>query len=244
MRNIWIIARREIGGYFATPLAYIFIAIFAALTSAFAFYMGGFFERGQADLKPFFDHHPWLLVLLVPAISMRLWAEERKSGSIELLMTLPVTTTETVIGKFIAAWVMMAVALLVTASMWITVNYLGTPDNGVIAAVYFGSWLLAGAFLSIGAAISASTKNQVIAFVVATAACFLFVMSGLESVLNAFETWLPRFVIVGISSMSFLNYYDQLAKGVIEARAIIFFVSMIAFWLFANIIVVDQKKTS
>jgi ABC-2 type transport system permease protein len=244
MRNTWIIAKREIGSYFATPLAYIFIAIFAALTSAFAFYLGGFFERSQADLQPFFDYHPWLLVLLVPSLAMRLWAEERKSGSLELLMTLPVSTTEAVIGKFIAAWVMMAVALMVTAPMWITVNYLGSPDNGVIAAAYFGSWLLAGAFLAIGAAISATTKNQVIAFVVATAACFVFVMSGLESVLQAFEGWLPRFFILAISSMSFLNHYDQLAKGVVEARSIIFFLSMIVFWLFANIVIIDQKKTS
>ena len=244
MRNTWIIAKREIGGYFATPLAYIFIAIFAALTSAFAFYLGGFFDRGQADLQPFFDHHPWLLVLLVPAISMRLWAEERKSGSIELLMTLPVSTTEAVVGKFIAAWIVMALALAVTSPMWITVNYLGSPDNGVIAGAYFGSWLLAGAFLSIGAAISAATKNQVIAFVVATAACFVFVMSGLESVLQSFDAWMPRFIIVAISSMSFLNHYDQLARGVIEARSIIFFLSMIAFWLFTNVVIVDQKKTS
>jgi ABC-2 type transport system permease protein len=244
MRNILIIAKRELGGYFATPLAYIFIAIFAALTSAFAFYLGGFFERGQADLKPFFDHHPWLLVLLVPSLAMRLWAEERKSGSIELLMTLPITTTEAVIGKFLAAWMMMAIALAVTAPMWITVNYLGSPDNGVILAAYFGSWLLSGAFLAIGAAISATTKNQVIAFVLATAVCFVFVMSGLEAVLQAFDSWLPKFVIVAISSMSYLNHYDQLAKGVVEARAIMFFFTMIAIWLFANVVIIDQKKTT
>ena len=188
MRNVWIIAKRELGAYFGTPLAYVFVVIFVALTGAFAFYIGNFFERGQADLVPFFSYHPWLYLLLVPAVAMRLWAEERKTGTIELLMTLPITTWEAILGKFLAAWAFIGVALLLTFPMWITVNYLGRPDNGVILASYIGSFLMAGAFLAIGSCISALTKNQVIAFIVAATLCFLFVMSGAELVLEL----LPR----------------------------------------------------
>jgi ABC-2 type transport system permease protein len=242
MRNIWIITKREIGGYFATPLAYIFVAAFAALTGAFTFYVGGFFERGQSDLRPLFEFQPWLLLLLVPAISMRLWAEEKKSGSIELLMTLPVTIGQTVIGKFLAAWAVLAVALLMTMPMWISVNLLGSPDNGVIAASYFGCWLLAGAFLAIGGAISATTSNQVIAFVITLVVCFLFVMSGFETMLQAFEGWLPDYVFTVIASMSFLSHFDQFVKGLIGLTTIVFFVSMIVLWLFVNVVVLDQSK--
>ena len=184
LRNIWIIAKREFAAYFATPLATVFLIIFVALTGAFAFYVGGFFERGQADLVAVLHYHPWLYLLLVPAVAMRLWAEERKSGTIELLMTLPISPWEAILGKFLAAWAFIGVALLLTFPMWITVNVLGNPDNGVIFAGYLGSFLMAGAFLAIGSCISALTKNQVIAFIVAAAICFLLVMSGLELVLN------------------------------------------------------------
>ena len=168
-----------------------FLIIFLALTGAFTFYVGGFFERGQADLAPFFQYHPWLYLFLVPAVAMRLWAEERKSGTIELLMTLPISPWEAMLGKFLAAWVFIGVALLLTFPMWITVNVLGSPDNGVILAGYIGSFLMAGAFLAIGSCISALTKNQVIAFIVSAAICFLLVMSGLELVLNVLRAWTP-----------------------------------------------------
>jgi ABC-2 type transport system permease protein len=243
-RNAMIIARRELGSYFGTPLAYVFVVIFVALTAAFAFYVGNFFERGQADLQPFFNYHPWLYLMLVPAIAMRLWAEERKTGTIELLMTLPISTTEAVVGKFLAAWAFVGVALLLTVPMWITVNILGKPDNGVIFASYIGSLLMAGAFLAIGSCISAMTKNQVIAFIVAATVCFLFVMSGLELVLNVFRPWAPRFLIDAITSLSFLNHFGQITKGVISLSSIVFYLSLIAFWLFATVVVVEQRKAA
>src|ERR1700761_5581637 len=172
MRNVGIIMRRELASYFATPLAYVFILIFLLLANAFTFYLGNFFERGQADLLPFFNFHTWLYLFLVPAVSMRLWAEERKSGTIELLLTLPLTMWQAVVGKFLAAWVFIGIALFLTFPIWITVNYLGSPDNGVIFASYIGSFLMAGGYLAIGSAISATTNNQVIAFVVSVVVCF------------------------------------------------------------------------
>jgi len=242
MRNIAVIAKREIASYFATPLAYIFIVIFLALTGAFAFYVGGFFIREQADLEPFFVYHPWLYLMLIPAVAMRLWAEERKTGTIEVLMTLPVTTAEAVLGKYLAAWGFSGIALALTFPMWITVNVLGTPDNGVIVASYIGSFLMAGAFLAIGSCISSLTKNQVIAFIVAATVCFLFTLSGLELVLNFFRAWAPELLIRTIASMSFLTHFTAVTKGVIELRDLIFFASLIVFWLFANVVVVDFRK--
>ncbi len=244
MRNIAIIAKREIKGYFTTPLAYIFIVIFLALTGAFAFYVGGFFSRAQASLVTFFLYHPWLYLVLIPAIAMRLWAEERKTGTIEILMTLPVSTPEAVLGKYLAAWGFVGIALALTFPMWITVNYLGDPDNGVILAGYLGSFLMAGAFLAIGSCISALTKNQVIAFIVAATVCFLFTMSGLELVLTFFRLWAPDVVVRTIASMSFLTHFAAVMKGVIDLRDIIFFASLIVFWLFANIIVIDLRKAA
>jgi len=238
-RNTAIVARRE---YFATPLATVFLVIFIALTGAFAFYVGGFFERGQADLAPFFQYHPWLYLLLVPAVAMRLWAEERKSGTIELLMTLPISPWEAILGKFLAAWAFIGVALLLTMPMWITVNVLGRPDNGVILASYVGSFLMAGAFLAIGSAVSALTKNQVIAFIVASTICFLLVMSGLELVLNVLRAWTPGFVVSAVSSMSFLSHFERVAKGVLELSGIVFYLSLIVFALFVNRVLVELKK--
>ena len=242
MRNIRIIAKREIMSYFATPLAYIFIVIFLALTGAFAFYIGRFFTNEQASLVAFFNYHPWLYLILIPAIAMRLWAEERKTGTIEILMTLPVSTTEAVLGKYLAAWVFSGIALILTFPFWITVNVLGDPDNGVIVTSYVGSFFMAGAFLAMGSCISALTRNQVIAFIVAATVCFLFTMSGLELVLNFFRAWAPELLIRTIASMSFLTHFSSVMKGVIELRDFVFFTSLIAVWLFANIIVVDLKK--
>ena len=244
MRNIWIIAKRETVSYFATPLAYVFIVIFLALSGALAFYIGGFMSRGQADLQPFFDYHPWLYLLLIPAISMRLWAEERKTGTIENLMTLPISAAEAVIGKFLAAWAFAGIALALTFPMWITVNVLGNPDNGVILASYVGSLLMAGAFLAIGSCVSALTKNQVIAFIIAATVCFLFTMSGLELVLNVFRLWAPDLLVDTIASLSFLTHFNAVTKGVIELRDIIYFASMMAVWLLATIVTVDLRKAA
>ena len=236
------IFKRELLSYFSTPLAYVFIVIFLALIGSFTFYLGNFFVRGQADLNSFFAFHPWVYILLIPAVTMRLWAEERKSGTIELLMTLPLTTAQSVVGKFFAAWFFIFIALILTFPIWITVNYLGQPDNGVILAGYVGSFFMSGAYLSIGSCVSAFTKNQVIAFVVAATLCFIFTMSGVDIVLNFFKVWAPEFLVNTISSMSFLTHFESITKGVIEIRDFLFYLSVIIFWLFLNIIVVEFKK--
>lgn len=244
LSTAFIIAKREFAAYFATPLAAVFLTIFVAATGAFAFYIGGFFDRGQANLHAFFAYHPWLYLLLVPAVAMRLWAEERKSGTIELLMTLPISATEAILGKFAAAWAFIGLALVLTFPMWITVNILGEPDNGVILTSYLGSFLMAGAFLAIGAFISAMTKNQVIAFILAATVCFLFATSGMELVQNTVRSWAPRFIADGIASMSFLSHYEEITRGILSLDTIIFFVSLIVFALFANAIAVSQKKSA
>jgi ABC-2 type transport system permease protein len=242
MRNVAVIFRREFASYFATPLAFVFIVIFLVLAGAFAFYLGGFYERGQADLTPFFNYHPWLYLFLIPALSMRLWAEERKSGSIELLMTLPVTTLQAVIGKYLAAWAFAGLALALTFPIWITVNYLGDPDNGAILAAYVGSFLMAGGFLAIGACLSAATRNQVIAFIFTVVICFGFLLSGFALVLGLFEGWAPQAVVDAIASLSFLTHFSSISKGVIDIRDLIYFAVLIAAWLAANAIVLDMKK--
>lgn len=244
MQAVRTIFKRELGAYFATPLAYVFIVIFLALTGSFTFFLGSFFERGQADLQPFFVFHPWLYLFLVPAIAMRLWAEERRSGTIELLMTLPTTTFAAVLGKFLAAWVFAGIALLLTFPIWLIVNYLGEPDNGAILVSYVGSWLMAGAFIAIGACTSALTKNQVIAFVVAAAACFLFLMSGLDLVLAAFRPWAPPLVVDTVASFSFLTHFGQLTKGVLDAATLVFFGSLILVCLLINTLLVDLEKAA
>lgn len=244
MRNVAIIARRELLGYFGTPVAYVFLVIFVGLTGAFTFYVGNFFERGQADLRPFFNYHPWLYLIFVPAVAMRLWAEERKTGTIELLLTLPIATWEAIVGKFLASWAFIGLALALTFPIWITVNVLGNPDNGVIVASYIGSFLMAGAFLAIGACISALTRNQVIAFIVAATVCFLFVMSGMDMVLNFVRAWAPEMLVSAIASLSFLSHYTQIVSGVIDLPDLVFYLSMIVFWLFANIVAVERTKAS
>jgi ABC-2 type transport system permease protein len=198
--------------------------------------------RGQADLVPFFDFHPWLYLVLIPALAMRLWAEERRSGTIELLLTLPVTMWEAVAGKFLAAWCFTGIALALTFPMWVTVNLLGDPDNGVILASYLGSMLMAGGFLAIGSCISALTKNQVIAFVVSVVICLGFILSGFPLVLEVFSGWAPQFLLNAISSFSFLTHFQSISKGVLDLRDILFFLSLIAFWLFATATVIDMKK--
>ena len=244
MRNVLIIWRRELAAYFTTPLAYVFIIIFLALAGALGFYVGHFFDRGQADLEAFFLFHPWLYMILIPAIGMRLWAEERRSGTIELLMTLPITPFEAVLGKFLAAWSFATIALALTFPMWLTVDYLGQPDNGVIFAGYVGSWLMAGAFLSLSACLSAITKNQVIAFIVGAAACFLFLMSGLDLVLDAFRGWTPDYIVDMVGSLSFLTHFSGITKGVIGLPTAVFFLSLILLCLFVNTQVIELKKAS
>lgn len=242
MNNILAILKRELYGYFATPVAYVFIVIFLFLSGLFTFHVGGFYERNQADLLAFFNFHPVLYLFLIPAISMRLWSEERKSGTIELIMTLPISTTEAVIGKFLAAWAFACIALLLTFPIWITVNYLGDPDNTVILASYIGSMLMAGGFLAIGSCISALTKNQVIAFVITVLICFLFYASGFPMVLNFFSGWAHQTIIDAVAALSVLSHFNSIQKGIIDIRDIIYFAVLISFWLYANVITIESKK--
>ena len=242
MSTVMGIFKRELGGYFATPVAYVFNVIYLLLNGMFTFYLGDFYNRGQADLQPFFSWHPWLYLFLVPALGMRLWAEERRTGTLELLMTLPVSVTQAVLGKFFAAWAFAAISLALTFPIWITVNYLGQPDNGLIVASYFASLLMAGGFLAISSCISAMTKNQVIAFVVSVVVCFLFTVSGLPFVLDFFAGWAPQALVETVASFSFLGNFNDMMRGVIDLRHIVYFVSLIGVWLFVNVVVVDNTK--
>ena len=242
MGAAFTVARRELSGYFATPVAYVFIVIFLMMAGALTFTMGGFFARGQADLQPFFNFVPWLFLLLVPALTMRLWAEERRLGTIELLLTLPLAQWQAVLGKFLAAWIFCTIALLLTFPLVITVNLLGRPDNGVIVAGYVGCVLVAGAFLSIGAALSALTKNQVIAFVLAVAICFLFAAAGTPVVTDFLNQRLPILAEIA-RGLSITDRYSGFVRGVISLRDVVYFGSFIAFWLFLNAVIVDHRKT-
>jgi len=239
---IWVLFKRELNSYFTTPIAYVFIIIFLLLSGIFTFYLGNFFARGQADLLPFFTVHPWLYLFLIPALAMRLWAEERKSDTIELLLTMPITIAEAVLGKFLAAWFFTAIALVMTFPMWISVNYLGNPDNSIIMAGYIGSLLLAGGFLAIGSCMSALTKNQVIAFVITVVMCLAFILSGFPLILDFFSGWAPQIIVKTISSFSFLTHFSAITKGVIDVRDLIYFFTLIAFWLFATTVIIEMKK--
>lgn len=242
MNQVWPIFKREFAAYFATPLAYVFIVIFLFAMGAFTFYIGHFFDNGVADLSVFFAYHPWLYLFLVPALSMRLWAEERRAGTMELLLTLPIPLWATVLGKYLAAWAFTGVALALTFPIWLTVNYLGSPDNGVILASYIGSFLMAGGYLAIGSAISATTSNQVIAFVVSVVVCFLFTISGAPLVLDFFRAWAPFAVVSAIASFSFITHFSAITQGVIDLRDLVFFFSLIALFLAANIVAVDLRR--
>jgi ABC-2 type transport system permease protein len=244
MKQVLAVFKREFAAYFATPLAYVFIVIFLFAMGAFTFYVGRFYDNGIADLSVFFGYHPWLYLFLVPAVGMRLWADERRTGTVELLLTLPVPIWATVLGKFLAAWAFIAVALALTFPIWITVNVLGDPDNGVIVASYIGSLLMAGGYLAISAAISASTDNQVIAFVVSVAVCFLFTIAGAALVIDFFALWAPVILVNTISSFSFLTHFQAITSGVIDLRDLIFFASLIALFLAVNVVLIDLKKMS
>jgi ABC-2 type transport system permease protein len=242
LNKVSVVFRRELRSYFATPLAYVFIVIFLVLSAVFTFQLGGLFERGQADLQSFFRWHPWLYLVLIPAISMRLWAEERNSGSIELLMTLPITLWQAVAGKFLAAWCFAGIALALTFPVWITINYLGSPDNGAIVAAYIGSFLMAGGFLAIGMCMSAATRNQVIAFITAALVGFIFLLAGFPLVLDLLRLALPQVLVDAVSSLGFLTHFDAISKGVIDLRDLVYFAALIGFWLTATAVVLDMKK--
>jgi len=242
MSALAAVFRREFAAYFATPIAFVFLVIFLVSMGVFTFYVGHFFDTGVADLTVFFSYHPWLYLFLIPALAMRLWAEEKRSGSIELLLTLPLPVWATVLGKFLAAWAFAGLALFLTFPIWLTVIYLGHPDNGVILASYIGSFLMAGTYLSIGAAVSAATTNQVIAFVAAVSVCFLFTAAGAPLVMEALAGWAPLPLVEVISSFSFLTHFSAITEGVIDLRDVIFFTSLMALFLFANVLLVETSK--
>ena len=242
LNKTYIILDRELRGYFRTPLASIFLLVFLALSSGMTFFLGRFFERDQADLTAFFSWHPWLFLVLMPAIGMRLWAEERRSGTIELLITLPVTNTQLVIGKFLASWFFTLIALILTMPIWITVNFLGDPDNNVILISYIGSWFMAGAFLALTSCLSVLTKNQVIAFIISSISGFILIMAGFNLVLSAVRSWSPNWITETISSMSFLSHFTRIQMGVFDLSTLVFFISMMILCLWINVQLVQLKK--
>lgn len=242
MSAIMAIYRRELRSYFSTPLAAVFVVIFLVMVSAFTFYLGNFFQTGQADLQAFFLFHPWMYLLLVPALAMRLWAEERKSGSIELLLTLPISVWQAVLGKFLAAWTLVGLALLLTFPMWVTVAWLGDPDHGVILASYIGSWLLAGTFLAIGSAISATTRSQLMAFIVSLSVCLLFLLAGYPIVLSAMQVVFNQATVDAIAGMSFFTHFSSITRGILDLRDVAFFVINGIGWLIATVLIINLKK--
>ena len=242
MQPVLAIFKRELLGYFITPVAYVFISLFLLTSGAFSFYISNIYERGQADLITFFTWHPWIYLCFIPAITMRLWAEERKASTIEILLTLPIATWKLVTAKFLAAWAFTSISLFLTFPLWITVSYLGDPDHGAIISGYFGSLLMAGGYLAIGSCLSALTKNQIIAFITGITVCFIFTISGFPMVISFFQLWLPQFLLEMISSFSFLTHFEGLTKGVINLNNIVYFVSVILLWLFINTLVLDAKK--
>lgn len=243
MFNVWVLFCKELKNYFITPIAYVFIAVFLLMNGIFTFYIGSFFQRGIADLVPFFNAHPWIYMVFVPAITMRLWSEEKKQGTIELLFTLPITTLQAVVAKLLAAWCFIIISLLLTFPLVIAVNYLGNPDNGVILAGYLGSILMAGAFVSIGACVSATTNNQVIAFVASFLLCLLFNISGFSILIDYLVKICPDFVVETIRSFSFLANFDGIVKGLIDSRGIIYFISVIGCLILANVLILENNKT-
>ena len=234
--------RREFAAYFASPLAAVFLVIYLFMSGIFTFQLGGFYERGQADLRPFLQGQPWLYLFLVPALSMRLWAEDRRTGTIELLLTLPVSVRDLVLGKFLAAWAFATLALLLTVPLWITVGWLGSPDHGAIAVGYLACALLGGTFLALGAFLSAFTKNQVIAFVLCGVAGFLLLAMGFPIVLDFVSGWMPRAAVDALSSMSALTHFEGMMRGVLDLRDVLYFATMTVAFLFLNAVVVEWKK--
>jgi len=243
MNPVNAVMRRELRSYFVTPVAYVFLVIFLVLAGILTFYAGDFYERGQADLQPFFMMHPWLYLILVPAITMRMWAEEAKGGTLELLLTLPLTLWQAMLGKFLAAWLFIGLALVLTFPIWITVNYLGSPDNGVILAGYLGSWLMAGSFIAIGACLSALTRSQVVAFILTALVCVLLILVGQPQVLDFFSGAVPRKLINAVAHLSMLRHFEAIARGVLDIRDMMYFLLSTIGWLVAGVLLLDLKRT-
>jgi ABC-2 type transport system permease protein len=244
MSNTKAIVKRELSGYFGSPVAYVFIVIFLLLSGFFTFSVSHFYEEGQADLRAFFQWLPWIFLFLIPAVAMRLWADERRTGTIELILTLPATLTEVVIGKFAAAWIFLAIALFLTFPLVITVVYLGNPDPGGIICGYVGSFLMAGAYLSVGSMTSAMTRNQVISFIISVVICFFLVLAGWPPVTQILSGWAPLWLVNGISSFSFMSHFDALQRGVLDLRDVVYYLSVIFFMLFATGVTLQNRKSA
>ena len=242
LRHILTIAKREVIGYFASPVAYVFIVIFLLLTGFFAFMVSGFFERGQANLLAFFAWHPWLYLFLVPAVGMRMWSEERRLGTIELLLTMPITPWQAIVGKFLASWLVLALALALTFPIVLTVNYLGSPDNGVILASYAGSLLLSGAYLSVSAMTSAMTRNQVVSFIVSVVLCLFLILAGWPPITNMLSQWASSWFVETIAAFSVMTHFESIQKGVIDSRDVLFFLSVIGFCLFTTSVIIRAHR--
>ncbi len=241
--NIRTIAKRELGGYFASPVAYVFIVIFLLLCGFFTFMLGRFFERREASLISFFIWHPWLYLFLVPAMSMRLWSEERRLGTMELLLTMPITPWQAIVGKFLASWLFLALALVLTFPVVISVNYLGSPDNGVIFCAYVGSFLLAGAYLAIGCLTSAMTRNQVISFILSVVICLFLILAGWPPVTDLLVRWAPNWLVELVTAFSVIPHFDNFQKGMLDSRDLIFFLSIIGFSLFTTGVVIRSLRS-
>jgi ABC-2 type transport system permease protein len=242
MTAVTAVMRRELGSFFATPVAYVFLMIFLVAAGLLTFYGGDFYDRGLADLQPFFAVHPWLYLILAPAMAMPLWAEEQRSGTIELLLSLPLSSTQAMVAKFLAAWLFIGVALVLTFPLWITVNYLGHPDNGVILAGYLGSWLMAGAFVAIGICMSAATNSQIVAFLLTASVCFLLLLAGQPQVLDFFQDAISPRVLGAISYLSITRHSEALARGVLDFRDVVYFVASMVGWLTAGVLLLDMKR--
>jgi ABC-2 type transport system permease protein len=236
------IVKRELGGYFTSPVAYVFIVIFLLLSGFFTFMLGGFFERGTASLDSFFIWLPWLYLFLVPAVGMRVWAEERRMGTLELLLTMPVEPWQAIVGKFLAAWTVIGLALALTFPLVITVNILGAPDNGVILAGYLGSFLMAGAYLAIACMTSAATRNQVVSFILSVVACLFLILAGWQPVTDLLVHWADPVVVRVVSSFSVMTHFTSIIRGVLDSRDIIYFVSVIVFCLFTTGVLLRVSK--
>lgn len=242
LRHIITISKREVCGCFASPVAAVFLVIFLLLSGFFTFMIGGFFERGEASLGSFFGWHPWLYLFLVPAVGMRMWSEERRSGTIELLLTMPVTPWQAILGKFLASWLVLALALVLTFPVVITVNYLGHPDNGVILAGYIGSLLLGGAYLSVSAMTSAMTRNQVVSFIIAVVVCLFLILAGWPPVTDLLVQWASPWFVNAISAFSVITHFESIAKGVVDSRDVLFFLSVIVFSLFTTSVILRAHR--
>lgn len=236
------IAKRELKGYFASPVAFVFIVIFLLLSGFFTFMIGGFFERGEASLAAFFSWHPWLYLFLVPAVGMRMWSEERRMGTIELLLTMPVTPWQAIVGKFLASWVVVGVALALTFPVIWTVNYLGSPDNGVIFAGYIGSLFMAGAYLAISSMTSAMTRNQVVSFILAVVISLFLILAGYPPVTSLLTNWAPTWMVEGIAAFSVMTHFESIQKGVLDSRDVLYFLSVIAFSLFTTSVIIRAHR--